>query len=86
MSQFLFLLGHHQLAPAIEGVFGKDWCMDLWREEKLPSQRREPVETDVMTSMGAQVSESPFFQFSLTLNRLSDCCVCGLLSRRRDLT
>uniref|UniRef100_A0A3Q1FU65 Si:dkey-210j14.4 n=1 Tax=Acanthochromis polyacanthus TaxID=80966 RepID=A0A3Q1FU65_9TELE len=45
----------HQLAPAIEGVFGKDWCMDLWREEKLPPQRRDPVETAAMTSMGPQV-------------------------------
>ncbi|XP_030591086.1 zinc finger protein 26-like [Archocentrus centrarchus] len=43
----------HQSAPAIDGVFGKDWCMDLWREEKLPSQRREPVEIAATTSMGA---------------------------------
>ncbi|KAM9474293.1 uncharacterized protein ACWYII_008646 [Salvelinus alpinus] len=26
-----------QSAPAIEGVFGKDWCMDLWRDgESIP--------------------------------------------------
>ncbi|XP_029292751.1 uncharacterized protein LOC115011689 isoform X2 [Cottoperca gobio] len=40
-------------APAIDGVFGKDWCMDLWREEKLPSLRKEIVEPAAMTSMGA---------------------------------
>ncbi|XP_069559106.1 zinc finger protein-like isoform X2 [Brachyistius frenatus] len=45
---------HHQPVPAIDGVFGKDWCMDLWRDEKLPSDRREPLETPAMTSMGAQ--------------------------------
>ncbi|KAF3846229.1 hypothetical protein F7725_003307 [Dissostichus mawsoni] len=28
------------LAPAIDGVYGKDWCMDLWREEKALSQRK----------------------------------------------
>ncbi|XP_074512523.1 uncharacterized protein LOC141780950 [Sebastes fasciatus] len=43
-----------QPAPAIDGVFGKDWCMDLWREEKLPSQRKETVEPAAMTSMGPQ--------------------------------
>ncbi|XP_070703576.1 zinc finger protein ZFP2 [Pempheris klunzingeri] len=43
-----------QPAPAIEGVFGKDWCMDLWREEKLPPQRKETVEPPAMTSMGPQ--------------------------------
>ncbi|XP_054463306.1 zinc finger protein 813 [Anoplopoma fimbria] len=43
-----------QLAPAIEGVFGKDWCMDLWREDKPPSQRKETVEPAAMTSMEAQ--------------------------------
>lgn len=29
--------------------------MDLWREEKLPPQRKETVEPLAMTSMGAQV-------------------------------
>ncbi|XP_029913309.1 zinc finger and SCAN domain-containing protein 2-like [Myripristis murdjan] len=29
-----------QPAPAIEGVFGKDWCMNLWRDEKLPPHRK----------------------------------------------
>lgn len=53
----LFLLP--EPAPAIDGVFGKDWCMDLWREEKLPHQRKETVEPAAMTSMGAQVSVSP---------------------------
>lgn len=45
-------------APAIDGVFGKDWCMDLWREEKLPLQGKETVEPAAMTSMGPQVSVS----------------------------
>ncbi|KAL7378868.1 hypothetical protein ABVT39_019960 [Epinephelus coioides] len=43
-----------QPAPAIDGVFGKDWCMDLWREDKLPPQRKEAVEPTVMTSMVPQ--------------------------------
>ncbi|KAM3597677.1 uncharacterized protein V6R79_007927 [Siganus canaliculatus] len=43
-----------QLAPAIDGVFGKDWCMDLWREEKLPSQRKDLLEPAVMTGMEVQ--------------------------------
>ncbi|XP_042360305.1 zinc finger protein 235 [Plectropomus leopardus] len=43
-----------QPAPAIEGVFGKDWCMDLWRDDKLPPQRKETVEPAAMMSMGPQ--------------------------------
>ncbi|XP_056262941.1 zinc finger protein 721 [Pseudoliparis swirei] len=43
-----------QSAPAIEAVFGKDWCMDLWRDDKLPPQRKEAVEPPAMPSMGAQ--------------------------------
>ncbi|XP_068575174.1 oocyte zinc finger protein XlCOF28 [Cebidichthys violaceus] len=43
-----------QPAPAIEGVFGKDWCMDLWREDKLPLQSKATVEPAAMTSMGPQ--------------------------------
>ncbi|XP_029364555.1 gastrula zinc finger protein XlCGF48.2-like [Echeneis naucrates] len=43
-----------QPAPAIDGVFGKDWCMDFWREEKIPSHRKETMEPAAMTSMGAQ--------------------------------
>lgn len=43
-----------QPAPAIDGVFGKDWCIDLWRDDKLPSHRKEVVEPAAMTSMGAQ--------------------------------
>lgn len=48
-----------QPAPAIDGVFGKDWCMDLWREDKVSSQRKSTMEPAAMTSMGAQVSGSP---------------------------
>ncbi|XP_030264778.1 zinc finger protein 846-like [Sparus aurata] len=40
--------------PAIDGVFGKDWCMDLWREDKLPPQTKDTVDPAAMTSMGAQ--------------------------------
>ncbi|XP_062263626.1 zinc finger and SCAN domain-containing protein 29-like [Platichthys flesus] len=43
---------HQQPAPAIDGVFGKDWCMDFWREEKLTSHRKETMELAAMTSMG----------------------------------
>ncbi|XP_054615753.1 zinc finger protein 813-like [Dunckerocampus dactyliophorus] len=47
---------HQQGAPAIDGVFGKDWCMDLWREDKrVPPQRKETVEPVAMSSMGTQV-------------------------------
>ncbi|XP_024919942.1 zinc finger protein 813-like [Cynoglossus semilaevis] len=38
-------------APAIDGVFGKDWCMDFWREEKLPSHGKDTMEPAAMTSM-----------------------------------
>uniref|UniRef100_A0A8C5H4T2 C2H2-type domain-containing protein n=1 Tax=Gouania willdenowi TaxID=441366 RepID=A0A8C5H4T2_GOUWI len=49
----------HHSSPAIDGVFGKDWCMDLWRDEKFPPQRREQVETASMANMGASISEIP---------------------------
>nr|XP_049601848.1 zinc finger protein 135 [Syngnathus scovelli] len=43
-------------APAIDGVFGKDWCMDLWREDKRASaQRKEAAEPVAMSSLGAPV-------------------------------
>ncbi|KAF6727787.1 Zinc finger protein 793 [Oryzias melastigma] len=41
-------------APAIEGVFGKDWCMDLWREERLPPQRRPPMDVGLMAGTEPQ--------------------------------
>ncbi|XP_072225604.1 uncharacterized protein [Leuresthes tenuis] len=44
----------HHSAPAIDGVFGKDWCMDLWREDKLPPQSGELAETPVMNNIGVQ--------------------------------
>ncbi|KAM8824804.1 uncharacterized protein ACB058_020981 [Synchiropus picturatus] len=48
--------GPQQAAPSIEGVYGKDWCMDLWRDEKrMASQRKGPTEPVATTSMGAQV-------------------------------
>lgn len=43
-----------QLPPAIDGVFGKDWCIDLWRDDKLPIQRKDMVEPIAMTSMETQ--------------------------------
>ncbi|XP_061701578.1 adult enhancer factor 1-like isoform X2 [Syngnathoides biaculeatus] len=53
---------HHQqqqqaAALAIDGVFGKDWCMDLWREDKRASGlRKEAVAEPVaMSSLGTQV-------------------------------
>lgn len=57
-----------QSPPAIDGVFGKDWCMDLWREDKAPSLRKEP--DPAMTSMGPQVSESFANVFTGTENPL----------------
>ncbi|XP_061556938.1 zinc finger protein 155 [Phycodurus eques] len=43
-------------ALAIDGVFGKDWCMDLWREDKRASaQRKEAAEPVAMSSLGTQV-------------------------------
>ncbi|XP_032443233.1 zinc finger protein 585A-like [Xiphophorus hellerii] len=50
------LSDQHQSSPAIEGVFGKDWCMDLWREEKLHPQRRLPMEA-AMTNIGAEAAD-----------------------------
>lgn len=35
---------HHHHPPAIEGVFGKDWCSDLWREVRPSTQSKETVE------------------------------------------
>ncbi|XP_020348771.1 gastrula zinc finger protein xFG20-1 isoform X2 [Oncorhynchus kisutch] len=32
-----------QSAPAIEGVFGKDWCMDLWRNGDSIPQDKETI-------------------------------------------
>ncbi|XP_077590602.1 uncharacterized protein LOC144208557 [Stigmatopora nigra] len=53
---------HHQhqhpqsSALAIDGVFGKDWCMDLWREDKRTSaQRKAAPETLAMSTMATQV-------------------------------
>lgn len=57
ISYLLLSPEQQQPAPAIDGVFGKDWCMDLWREEKVSSQRKVAMEPAAMTSMGAQVSE-----------------------------
>lgn len=56
MSHLPFVVDQHQPVPAIEGVFGKDWCMDLWREDRLPPQTREPADAPIMTNAGAQVS------------------------------
>ncbi|XP_047213340.1 gastrula zinc finger protein xFG20-1-like [Girardinichthys multiradiatus] len=50
------LSDQHQSAPAIEGVFGKEWCMDLWRDEKLHPQRRQPMEA-AMTNIGAEAAD-----------------------------
>ncbi|XP_038143740.1 zinc finger protein 239-like [Cyprinodon tularosa] len=50
------LSDQHHSAPAIEGVFGKDWCMDLWREDKLQPQRRQPMEA-AMTNLGAEAAD-----------------------------
>ncbi|XP_077474796.1 uncharacterized protein LOC144088331 [Stigmatopora argus] len=53
---------HHQhqhqqaSALAIDGVFGKDWCMDLWREDKRTSaQRKAAPEPLAMSTMATQV-------------------------------
>ncbi|KAM4597850.1 uncharacterized protein ACJ7VT_021413 [Polymixia lowei] len=40
-----FVREQQQPAPAIDGVFGKDWCLDLWREEKLAPQSKETMES-----------------------------------------
>ncbi|KAG7258466.1 hypothetical protein CRUP_015483 [Coryphaenoides rupestris] len=33
-----------QHPPTIEGIFGKDWCSDLWREEQGGPERKERLE------------------------------------------
>lgn len=43
----------HQ-SPEIEGVFGKDWCMDLWRDDKALPREKGTVDTAAMTSLQAQ--------------------------------
>lgn len=58
-------------APSIDGVYGKDWCMDLWREDKLPIQRKETLDLGATTSMGTQVSpisHQLFFFFFFVVN------------------
>lgn len=57
------LLDQHQSTPAIDGVFGKDWCMDLWREEKQPHQSRESMETAAMTNLEVQITPPTKFTF-----------------------
>ncbi|KAK7940450.1 hypothetical protein WMY93_003776 [Mugilogobius chulae] len=42
-----------QPSPEIEGVFGKDWCMDLWREDKALPREKGTVDA-AMTSLQAQ--------------------------------
>nr|XP_046188018.1 zinc finger protein 24-like [Oncorhynchus gorbuscha] len=37
-----------QSAPAIEGVFGKDWCMDLWRNGDSIPQDKETIGSVVL--------------------------------------
>ncbi|XP_028978872.2 gastrula zinc finger protein xFG20-1-like isoform X5 [Esox lucius] len=37
-----------QSAPAIEGVFGKDWCMDLWREGESIPQHKETMGSAIL--------------------------------------
>ena len=85
---YLLLLPEPQLPPpAIDGVFGKDWCMDLWREDKIPPQTKDTVDPAAMTSMGAQVSESLtswfiglFFQHKW--DQMAECCVLCFVYRQ----
>ncbi|XP_029612624.1 zinc finger protein 24 [Salmo trutta] len=37
-----------QSAPAIEGVFGKDWCMDLWRDGESIPQDKETIGSAIL--------------------------------------
>ncbi|KAL0992645.1 hypothetical protein UPYG_G00096140 [Umbra pygmaea] len=37
-----------QSAPAIEGVFGKDWCMDLWRDGESIPQHKETMGSAIL--------------------------------------
>ncbi|CAL8303475.1 unnamed protein product [Merluccius merluccius] len=34
-----------QHPPTIEGIFGKDWCSDLWREERVATERKERIDS-----------------------------------------
>ncbi|CAL9693180.1 unnamed protein product [Knipowitschia caucasica] len=43
---------HH--SPEIEGVFGKDWCMELWRDDKALPREKGNVDAAAMTSLQAQ--------------------------------
>lgn len=44
----------HHSSPEIEGVFGKDWCMDLWRDDKALPRDKGTVGSAAMTSLQAQ--------------------------------
>lgn len=38
-----------QSAPAIESVFGKDWCMDLWRDgESIPQDKETTIGSAIL--------------------------------------
>ncbi|KAJ3601627.1 hypothetical protein NHX12_032595 [Muraenolepis orangiensis] len=41
--------GQQQHPPTIEGIFGKDWCSDLWREERVATERKERTEASSAT-------------------------------------
>nr|XP_046160283.1 zinc finger protein 24-like isoform X1 [Oncorhynchus gorbuscha] len=42
-----------QSAPAIESVFGKDWCMDLWRDgESIPQDKETTIGSAILGDDG----------------------------------
>ncbi|KAM6913911.1 uncharacterized protein PEZ65_014414 [Lycodopsis pacificus] len=50
---------HVSGSPSIEGIFGKDWCMDLWkdRDPSDPPQSSEPVATLLNLIPVSQIKE-----------------------------
>lgn len=45
---------HQHRSPEIDGVFGKDWCMGLWRDDKALPREKGDVASATMTSIDAQ--------------------------------
>ena len=55
MSTRVFFIEQQQHPPTIEGIFGKDWCSDLWREERVATERKERMDTSTTREVLPQV-------------------------------
>ena len=55
LHTFLVYIEQQQHPPTIEGIFGKDWCSDLWREERVATERKERMEASATREVLPQV-------------------------------